>query len=101
MNLLRSLLLLSAALFIGCNTCSQCHLTSSPSFNSRQTMTLLILPVTANGNPGLSQLPNFSDDISTPFLESGYRLIDRSAAKSEALKLGLDFDKGIDEKNIP
>jgi hypothetical protein len=96
-------LLFSAAslLFIGCATCTQCHLTASPSFNAKQPLSILILPVMANGNPMVHVLPNYSDDIATPFMEAGFRVVDRSAAQSEAIKLGLDLDKGIEEKNVP
>ena len=64
-------------------------------------MTLLILPVTTNGNPMVHVLPNYSDDFATPFLEAGYKIIDRTAAQSEAQKLGLDLEKGIEDKNVP
>jgi hypothetical protein len=55
----------------------------------------------ANGNPMVHVLPNFADDFATPFMEAGFRVVDRSAAQSEAIKLGLDLDKGIDERNVP
>jgi hypothetical protein len=92
---------LASVFFIGCGTCSQCHLTASHDFKKSQSLTLLILPVTTNGNPNIHVLPNLSDDFATPFMEAGYKVVDRSAAQSEAIKLGLDLDKGIEDKNVP
>ena len=100
MKIFATLVFVSAYFFTGCNTCTQCHLSASPSFNSKQSLTLLILPVTANGNPNVHSLPNYSDDITTPFLEAGFKIVDRSAADAAASKLGLNLAEGIEEKNV-
>ncbi len=101
MKTLITIVLLFSFSFIGCNTCTQSHLTASKDFNKSQSLSILILPATVNGNPMLRILPNFSDDFATPFLEAGFKIIDRTAAQSEAVKLGLDLDKGIEDKNVP
>ena len=100
MKIFAALFLASSLFFIGCSNCSQCHLTTSPSFNNKQSLTLLILPVTTNGNPNVTSLPNYSDDITTPFLEAGFKIVDRSAAEVAASKLGLSLNDGIAEKNV-
>jgi hypothetical protein len=63
-------------------------------------MSVLVLPVTAIGNPDIQTMPNYSDEISAVFLRAGYKLIDRSAVASQAKGLRINLSKGVEDKDI-
>ncbi len=100
--MIRPVLFLSliSIMFSGCFPCSQCELTTSKSFNTRQPMKVLVMPVSANGNPNIKTLPNDSDALSKIFLKAGYTVIDRSAITIKAKELGINLDDGIEDNDI-
>ena len=98
---MNKLILFAAGFFFtGCAVCNQCHITSSRSLDPGKQLKVLVLPVTTNGNPTVATLPNYSDDISTALIESGFHVIDRIAAEEEAANLGLDLRAGIADKDV-
>ena len=100
MKIIVSLLSIASMFLTGFSTCAQSYLSTSSDFDRHHALMLLTLPVETYGNPIIHSLPNFSDNFATPFLEAGFKIIDRSATPSEASRLGLDLDKRIEEKNV-
>jgi hypothetical protein len=99
---MRSILFLSliSVLFIGCAYCPQCELTTSKGFDAKQPMKVLVMPVTANGNPFVQTHPNYSDALAKVFLKAGYTVVDRSVIAFKAKELGISIDDKIEDINM-